>query len=309
MKTTIVCGLLGAGKTTFIRQFLKNSREKTVVLVNDFGEVGIDGEIYSSSGIESIELPSGCVCCTLKFDLMTTLQKIAATLSPEHLVIEPSGVASPSGVLEALDALKIRPVTVVGIIDATEFIDFYESRMYGTFFEDQIANSDVILVNKADLAGRDQVAGTVGIVEGMNAKAIILPAVNAAIDIPLPVLSGNERTLRKHLPHFDFETASVRLEGTGELSWYQNLFEEMSRGAFGNVVRAKALVRTDEGPFRFDLSCGKIGWNRFGKEIAEGRLVMIGAGLKREGLPSPPQKAPLVFCSASEAENRGKGVQ
>ena len=72
MKTTIVCGLLGSGKTTFIRSFVKHRHERTVVLVNDFGAVGIDGEVFSAGGIESVELPSGCVCCTLKFGLITT---------------------------------------------------------------------------------------------------------------------------------------------------------------------------------------------------------------------------------------------
>src|SRR5512135_775493 len=83
MKTTIVTGLLGSGKTTFIRHFLREAKERTVVLVNDFGKAGIDGEIFSAGGIESVELPSGCVCCTLKFDLITTVRKIIGNLAPE----------------------------------------------------------------------------------------------------------------------------------------------------------------------------------------------------------------------------------
>lgn len=131
MRTTIVRGLLGAWKTTFIQQFIRDAREKTVVLVNDFGQTGIDGEIFSAAGVESIELPSGCVCCTLKFDLITTIQKVIKTLSPGHLVIEPSGIVSPSGVLEVLDTLKISPITVVVIVDATELIEFYDTHRCG----------------------------------------------------------------------------------------------------------------------------------------------------------------------------------
>ena len=96
MKTTVVCGLLGSGKTTFIRNFVNGRSEKTVVLVNDFAKAGIDVEIFSAGGIESVELPRGCVCCTLKLDLITTIQRIVEQFSPEHLLIEPSGVASPS---------------------------------------------------------------------------------------------------------------------------------------------------------------------------------------------------------------------
>ena len=124
MKTTVVSGLLGSGKTTFIRNFVTGRTEKTVVLVNDFGQAGIDGEIFSAGGIEAVELPSGCVCCTLKFDLITTIQRIVGQFSPEHLMIEPSGVASPSGVLEALVSAGIDRTTVIGIVDAVEFADF-----------------------------------------------------------------------------------------------------------------------------------------------------------------------------------------
>ena len=72
------------------------------------------------------------------------------THAPEHLLIEPSGVAAPSGVLEALEVMNIDPAAVVGIVDAAEFLELYEAEMFGRFFEDQITNADVILVNKAD---------------------------------------------------------------------------------------------------------------------------------------------------------------
>src|SRR5512139_3098731 len=134
MRTTVVCGLLGAGKTTFIRNFLGRGEERAVVLVNDFGQAGIDGEIFSAGGIEAVELPSGCVCCTLKFDLITTVERVLAAFAPEHLVVEPSGVASPSGILEALASARVGPVTVVGLVDATEFLELRRAEMYGTFF-------------------------------------------------------------------------------------------------------------------------------------------------------------------------------
>src|SRR5512139_968435 len=131
MKTTVVCGMLGSGKTTFITQFAKHLQGRAVVLVNDFGRAGIDGEIFSAGGIESVELPSGCVCCTLKFDLITTVRKIIGNLAPEHLLIEPSGVAAPSGVLEALETLPVGQVTVVCIVDATEFLELSDADAFG----------------------------------------------------------------------------------------------------------------------------------------------------------------------------------
>ena len=186
MKTTVVCGLLGAGKTAFIRNFVTGRPEKTVVLVNDFGKAGIDGEIFSADGIESVELPSGCVCCTLKFDLITTIQRIMKRFSPEHLLIEPSGVASPSGVLEALESAGVGRTTVIGIVDATEVTELYESGMYGSFFEDQIVNSDIILVNKTDLTDESAIAAAERLIGSVNPLAVLLRTMKAVISIPLP---------------------------------------------------------------------------------------------------------------------------
>lgn len=278
MKTTIVTGLLGSGKTTFIRNFVRGAAEKTVVLVNDFGKAGIDGEIFSAGGIESVELPSGCVCCTLKADLITTIRRIMTQFSPEHLLIEPSGVASPSGVLEALESAGVGRTTVIGIVDAVEFVELYGSGMYGSFFEDQIRNADVILVNKTDLADEAMIAGAEQMISAINPRAILLRTVNAEVNVPLPD-APVRRTIAPGNFHFHFETLSFKLQDKAELRLLQRLFDDLSRGTFGRVARAKALVGTTEGPYRFDSTFGKVDMVRFDKDIAEGRLVVIGEGL------------------------------
>jgi len=297
VKTTIVCGLLGSGKTTFIRNRLQNSSEKTVVLVNDFGKAGIDGEIFSAGGIESVELPSGCVCCTLKFDLITTITKILKEFSPEHLVIEPSGVASPSGVLEALESAGVGASTVVGIVDVTEFVELYESGMYGSFFEDQIVNSDVILVNKTDIAEETGIVETIRLIESRNPRAVLFRTVNAILDLPLPpgerievlrpaVTSATRAVLgvRGTKTHFHFETLSFKLNGDTKLARFSRFFADLAAGQFGTVARAKALIHTDQGPHRFDAVFGKVDSVPFEKEIADSRLVVIGEKLDKKAI-------------------------
>jgi G3E family GTPase len=284
MKTTIVCGLLGSGKTTFIQNFLRDSNENAVVLVNDFGKAGIDGEIFSSCGIESVELPSGCVCCTLKTDLITTIEKIISTFAPEHLMIEPSGIASPSGVLEALDLLKITPVMVIGIVDATEFIDLYEAEIYGSFFQDQVANSDFILINKADLADEDKITKTLILIGKINPGAITFCTVQAALEGPVPAVMTGQRSIQRHASHLHFDTGSFRLAKTIGYSSYRRLFEDMREGVYGNIVRAKSLVFTDHGPFRFDLSYGAIDAVPLASVPGDGRLVIIGEHLEKKAL-------------------------
>lgn len=284
MKTTVVCGLLGTGKTTFIQQAVKNASERTVVLVNDFGKAGIDGEIFSADGIESIELPSGCVCCTLKFDLITTLRNIMKKFNPAHLLIEPSGVASPSGVLEALEIVDISPVMVVGIVDAAEFADLYETQMYGRFFEEQIALSDIILVNKIDLASEEQIQRAVATVSAVNPGALVLTTVKAALAAPLPDRARAHAAPKGHGSYFNFDSLSVSLARSIGFAEVEAFFRDMAQGAFGEVVRAKALAQTDRGPYRFDFTFGKVDVAPFDKEVAAGRLVIIGSNLKKEAL-------------------------
>jgi len=284
MKTTVVSGMLGSGKTTFIGHLLRESRERTVVLVNDFGSLGIDGEIFSADGIEAVELPSGCVCCTLKFDMITTVRRVRAQFDPAHLVVEPSGVASPSGVLEALDAAGVGGVAVVGIVDATEFLELQESEAFGSFFLDQIVNADMLLVNKADLAGADKVRRTVAAIEALNPAAIVSATVQARIDRELPEAPAARGIVNAGHAHFHFETVSLRVPPGTPWEFLENLMAGLASGRLGRVVRAKALVRTDRGPWRFDLAFGNRASAPFAQTVAESRVVVIGEAIDGEAI-------------------------
>jgi G3E family GTPase len=279
MKTTVVSGMLGSGKTTFIGNLLRDASERAVVLVNDFGALGIDGEIVSAGGVEAVELPSGCVCCTLKFDLITTIERVLAAYAPAHLVIEPSGVASPSGVLEALASAKVGPATVVGLVDASEFLELHRAEMFGTFFVDQIVNADVILVNKTDLAGEEETRETVAVIEGLNPAAVVLRTVHAALDAPLPQGRRAAGIVHAGHAHFRFETVSLRLAAGVPGERVRRLLRDLAAGRHGKVVRAKALIDTGEGPWRFDLTFGTLADAPFARPVAESRMVVIGEAL------------------------------
>jgi G3E family GTPase len=279
MKTTVVSGMLGSGKTTFIGNLLRDARERAVVLVNDFGALGIDGEVFSAGGIEAVELPSGCVCCTLKFDLITTVERVLRAFAPEHLVVEPSGVASPSGVLEALASARVGPVTVVGLVDATEFLELRRAEMFGSFFLDQVVNADVILVNKTDLAGEALSAETAAAIEEINPRALVLRTVQAGLEGPLPRADRTAAALPAGHAHFHFETISLRLAAGVPVERVRRLLRDLGEGRHGKVVRAKALLATDEGPWRFDLAFGNLADAPFPRPVAESRMVVIGEGL------------------------------
>lgn len=295
-QTTVVCGLLGAGKTTFIQNILKQqTSEKTVVLVNDFAQTGIDGEIISRSGIETIELPNGCVCCTLKFDLISTIQRVLKEFDPAHLVIEPSGMAAVSGILEALDIVKLSPVIVIGVIDAVEFMEFYESGMYGSFFEDQIQNSDILIINKIDIASEEMISGTASVIERLNPGALVYRTVKARLHEAPSEKRRGPLVKTGNSDAFNFDTLSVLVRNGIDLHVVQEIFDSLGRGIFGEVARAKALIHTSNGPFKFDLVYGKADYEPFGAPVCRSRLVVIGKNLKKDAIRSKLGTAASYF--------------
>jgi hypothetical protein len=108
--------------------------------------------------------------------------------------------------------------------------------------------------------------------------------VNADIREPLPDVALQERAITHAGSHFAFDTVSLKLGQTVAYSFFRTLFEDIAKGLYGNVVRAKALVRTEKGPFRFDAVYGKEDISPFMGEIAEGRLVIIGKDLRKEAV-------------------------
>jgi hypothetical protein len=118
-------------------------------------------------------------------------------------------------------------------------------------------------------------------ISAINPRAILFRTANAEINMPLPE-SPLLRTIVPNNCHFHFETLSFTLKDKAELPLIQTLFDDLSRGKFGRVARAKALVHTKEGPYRFDITYSKMDMVRFEKDISEGRLVVIGEGLDGE---------------------------
>ena len=192
---TVITGFLGSGKTTLVRHLMQNPQGKRLaIIVNEFGDVGVDGDILKSCAIPDcpaeniMELANGCICCTVADDFIPTIEALMALdPQPEHILIETSGLALPKPLLKAFDWPDIRSrITVDGVIaladaeavasgrfapdvaavDAQRLAD--ESIDHETplseVFEDQISCADIILLTKPDLAGPEGVA---------KAKAII----------------------------------------------------------------------------------------------------------------------------------------
>jgi G3E family GTPase len=150
----LIAGFLGAGKTTLLRNILKwpGDLTKTAVLVNEFGQIGIDGELLQGFNSPVFELTNGCICCTLQGELLRTLEEILDKFQPRRLFIEATGVADPLDILKFIGTSTIkRQMTapkVVTVLDG----DMWEGREYfGPLFYNQIKAADLLLLNKIDL--------------------------------------------------------------------------------------------------------------------------------------------------------------
>ncbi|MCF7528845.1 CobW family GTP-binding protein [Neisseria lisongii] len=161
-KVHLISGFLGTGKTTALKSLMaqKDPDEKWVIIVNEFGEIGIDGAVLSNDGIPVAEIAGGCLCCTAGPQMGATVQKMLQEAQPDRLMIEASGLAHAASVI---DELKAKPLgdllevaAVFTVVDPRQFIspDYAGQALY----KDQIGVCDVLVASKTDLCSPEQLA-------------------------------------------------------------------------------------------------------------------------------------------------------
>ena len=184
---TVITGFLGAGKTTLVQHMLRNANGKRIALIiNEFGDLGIDGDLLKGCGIEGcsdddvVELSNGCICCTVAEDFVPAIEKLLGRENPpDHIVIETSGLALPQPLVRAFNWPEIRSkVTVDGVVTVVDSEALHAGRFahneaaidaqrsademldhetpLSELFEDQLACADMIILNKADLLSAAQ---------------------------------------------------------------------------------------------------------------------------------------------------------
>jgi cobalamin biosynthesis protein CobW len=235
---TIVTGFLGAGKTTLVRNVLENADRRLAVIVNEFGDVGIDGEILKSCGVENcpedaiVELANGCICCTVADDFVPALKGLLDRPNPpEHIVIETSGLALPKPLVKAFNWPEIASrVTVDGVVTVVDgaavaagrFADDPEAiaaqrandesldhdNPLEEVFEDQLLCADLVILNKADLMSAEQRKDVTAEIGKTLPRAVkVVETQNG--QVPIAVLLGlgakAENDLASRPSHHDLE--------------------------------------------------------------------------------------------------------
>ncbi len=185
-KIDVVSGFLGAGKTTLIKKLLSEALNgsKTVLIENEFGEIGIDGGFLQESGIEIKEMNSGCICCSLVGDFGTSLKEVIETYAPERILIEPSGVGKLSDVLKAVErtagSLAVEINSAVAVVDASKAKMYIKN--FGEFFVNQIQYAGTIILSRTDKVSEEKIKEVVELIREHNQKATIITTPLAELD-------------------------------------------------------------------------------------------------------------------------------
>ena len=288
---TVVTGFLGAGKTTLIRNLLEGSHGKRLaIIVNEFGDVGIDGEILRNCGVENcadediVELANGCICCTVADDFVPALDKILAREPPvDHILIETSGLALPKPLVQAFQWPGVRNrVTVDGVIAVVDGPALAAGEVTGDrdallrqreadstidhddpveeVFEDQIACADLVVLSKSDLLDEAGRARASAMIEAHLPRAVkIVASANGRIDagavlgLGLAVEDDIENRKTHHddeLDHEHDDFDSFVIE-LAAISDPETLARKVSAAAEAeNVLRLKGFVHVEGKPMR-----------------------------------------------------------
>lgn len=186
-RVDLLFGFLGSGKTTLAGRILREygPKRRLAMIVNEFGDVGVDGEILKGNNIDLIQLASGCLCCTLKGSLLAAVTELAEKSAVDHIVIESTGVAEPEEMLASFsDAVfqeRFELGPVVTVVDAPKFLKIRD--MLGPFYEAQIEKSDFVILNKLDMTDSANMAKVRDEVEAMNPDAVIRYAERCDVDL------------------------------------------------------------------------------------------------------------------------------
>jgi G3E family GTPase len=268
---TLITGPLGSGKTTLLRHILEARPAKMAIVMNEFGEIAIDAKTIEGTNVRITELDGGCVCCSLLGEFEAAVNEIIDRVGPDRIVVETTGLAEPEALVFNIQETltRCRLDGVVSVIDADMLIRFPE---LGHTTRLQIEGADILLLNKIDLVGAEEMGPLQTKLRQLNPTAAIVRTVRCHVDSGLLFGIGREKKIgppeHKHQPEFEsFAFQSEKL-------FSRDCFERFADSLAPAVYRAKGFVRFTDGPQLFNLVAGR--WDLEPFESSQTELVFIG---------------------------------
>ncbi|ANU38135.1 GTP-binding protein [Vibrio scophthalmi] len=304
--TNIITGFLGVGKTTTILNLLKNkpANEKWAVLVNEFGEIGIDGAILTDQGALIKEVPGGCMCCTAGVPMSVGINALLRQ-KPDRLIIEPTGLGHPKQVVATLTSEQYQNYVdlkaTIALVDPRNLL--IEKYITNQNFNDQLDSADVVVGNKVDLCAVADIDAFNDWITNQSPAKIFSKLVKQG-DLPLEVLDIERvhGSASSHIEHHHHDHASqepqfelppgeafIRRENKGQgyfsCGWLFGAEYEFDFDLLFSMLsdltaeRIKAVVNTDQGTYAFNVANGVVSVNQMSLSGFESRLEVIDSQL------------------------------
>jgi G3E family GTPase len=300
---TILTGFLGAGKTTLLNFILKEQSDyKFGIIVNEVGEIGIDGQLVENAADEMVQLNNGCVCCTVRKDLVKGVQRLLQRGGFDYLLIETTGIADPGPVAQTFLNIPqltkyVRLDSIITVVDAEQIAKQMKETETA---REQIAMADFILLNKVDLVQEPGLAQTEALIRDLNPHAEIFRTDHSHVNLGQLLdmnafdvdrkLAVDPRFLDEleHRHHSDIASMAFRFDRPFVIEKFENFVQELS--AKEKVYRSKGIIAIAGNPRRAVFhgvnNRFTIFWDRLWEkeEKRESQLVFIGKGLRREAI-------------------------
>ncbi|ADE16014.1 cobalamin synthesis protein P47K [Nitrosococcus halophilus Nc 4] len=272
----LLTGPLGSGKTTLLQHMVQSSALRLALLINEFGEFGIDGKLVKGKNLQIIELEGGCVCCSLIGEFEAALEEIIETAAPEAIVVEATGVAEPDAlVFDVSDLIpQVRMDGVITIMDADAMVAFPD---LGHTIQIQVKEADLLLLNKSDLVSPNQQQSLQTKLRTLNSNAPIIPTTYCQVDPELLFgLVHHQRVQpQEHSHQLEYQSFSYRPIAPLQRSCFERLVKKLGP----EVYRAKGFVPFPDGNYLFNYVNGRWTLESLPEEEA-GLLVFIGQDIK-----------------------------
>ena len=279
----IVTGFLGSGKTTLLRHILTHGLEgrRVAVIMNEIGDVGIDGKIVQGVNVEQmIELGSGCVCCTINREFGLALQEIVETVAPELIVVETTGIADPPNIVFETRQVGLSVDATIAVVDALN-IDRHLAASEAA--SGQIAAADFVVLNKTDLVDEEGALRAEARVRGLNPRALVVRTAHGAVaaDLLFGTAPRSHVEARRDSDHLSRDRISSFVYETRR-ALVRDRFEQFLAELPPTIYRAKGLVRFTDSEWvsLFNFTCGRTDfeWREPAPEEFVAQSVFIGTG-------------------------------
>ena len=306
MKILVVSGFLGAGKTTFIKELIRRTKKQPVILENEYGDNDLDSRSLSGGGaLEILEFMEGCVCCTKKDSFVNTVLSISAAMDPEYLVIEPTGVGKLGNILSSIRRIEYERIALLPsvLVLAPRSINSY-LKEFPEIYTDQVKHASKIIFSKSENESPELLQRVTEQIRAINADAEIISSHYSKMDDAWwnALFEGSELAkkvvktpeYRKRSLGYSLNDVAQNL-GQPQQITLKNvalsslaeliiLLEDVLRGRFGYIPRAKGVVLVGAEYLRFDLADNLYAIIGADEKEPKSQLTFIGNRLDVEGL-------------------------